>query len=293
MLIAIACMVVFMSYTLHQLRVFSSIVENKSVRKAAESIFLTPPAVTKQLQNLEDIVGVELFERKNNSLRLNRRGKCFYDLIKPILDKVDEINRIELPLLRGKKSNIRIGMAPIFEQSVFDGINKCIDHGFSFEYDLKVYEKLRLIKMLENYDIDVILAVISEDEVQDLKNKGFCVKMYHKIDFEMYASKKLLSRYGDLDTVLRESALILESKHRSKFGLSNIISFDCCLSVYNAIIQGVGYGFLPTFPLKPQERDDLVCIDKGVSLGSLCSYYAYRTKENDKLNIIKELFQDA
>lgn len=283
----------FMSYTLHQLRVFASIVENKSVRKAAESIFLTPPAVTKQLQNLEDIIELELFERKNNSLCLSREGKCFYDLIKPILDKIDEINRLELPVIRNKKSKIKIGMSPIFEQSVFDGINRCIDSGFSFEYDLKVYEKSRLIEMLENYDIDVILAVISEDEVQDLKNNGFCVKAYHKINFEMYASKKLLKRYGDLDAVLREAALILESKHRNKFGLSNIISFDCCLSVYNAIIQGVGYGFLPTFPLRPHEKEDLVRIDKGVSLSSICSYYAYRTKEDDKLNIVKELFQNT
>ncbi|MED7787856.1 LysR family transcriptional regulator [Francisella sp. 19X1-34] len=279
-----------MSYTLHQLRVFISIVENKSVRKAAENLFLTPPAVTKQLQNLEDIIEIELFERKNNSLRLNRKGKCFYDLIKSIVDRVDEVNKLELPLLRSKKSNIKIGMSPIFEQSVFDGINKCIDQGFSFEYDLKVYEKPRLIEMLESYSIDVILAVISDDEVQDLKNKGFNVRLYHRIDFDMYASKKLLKRYGNLDTVFRESALILESKQRNKFGLSNIISFDCCLSVYNAILQGVGYGFLPTFPLKPGENEDLVCIDKGVSLGSSYSYFVYRTKEQDKLNIINELF---
>ena len=105
-----------MSYTLHQLRVFISIVDNKSVRKAAENLFLTPPAVTKQLQNLEEIIEIELFERRNNSLSLNREGKCFYDLIKPVIDKVDEIDRLELPLLRSKKSNIRIGMSPIFEQ---------------------------------------------------------------------------------------------------------------------------------------------------------------------------------
>lgn len=282
-----------MSYTLHQLRVFISIVENKSVRKAAEILFLTPPAITKQLQNLEDLIEIELFERKNNSLNLSREGKCFYDLVKPLIERVDEINRLELPLLRGKKSKIKIGMSPIFEQSVFNGINKCIDHGFSFEYDLKIYEKLRLIEMLENYDIDVLLAVMNEDEVQDLKNKGYSINLYHKIDFNMYVSKKLLKRYGDLDTVFRESALILESKHRNKFGLSNVISFDCCLSVYNAIMQGVGYGFLPTFPLRPEENEDLVNIDKGVSLGSINSYYAYRTKEHDKLNIINQLFQDS
>lgn len=48
---------------------------------------------------------------------------------------------------------------------------------------------------------------------------------------------------------------------------------------------------LPTFPLRPDEKEDLVRIHKGVSLSSICSYYAYRSKEDDKLNIIKELLK--
>ncbi|MBY7734457.1 LysR family transcriptional regulator [Francisella philomiragia] len=280
-----------MQYTLHQLRVFAAVVENKSLRKAAEQLFITPPAVTKQLQNLEDIIDLELFERKNNSLNLNNEGERFYDLVKPILEKIDQVNRLELPILRNRRSKIRIGLLPIFEKSIFDAINRCIDNGTIFEYDLKVCKKTRLIEKLENNDIDVVLAVMSDEDVQDLKNKGYNVKLYNRIDFEMYVSKKLLKRYGSLETVFRKSVLILESKYRDKFRLSNIISFDCCLSVYNAIIQGVGYGFLPTFLVKSQEGKDLVNMDTELSLASLYIYYVYQTKESVKIDTIKNLFQ--
>lgn len=280
-----------MQYTLHQLRVFAAVVENKSLRKAAEQLFITPPAVTKQLQNLEDIIDLELFERKNNSLNLNNEGERFYDLVKPILGKIDQVNRLELPILRNRKSKIRIGLLPIFEKSIFDAINRCIDNGTIFEYDLKVCKKTRLIEKLENDDIDVVLAVMSDEEVHDLKNKGYNVKLYNRIDFEIYVSKKLLKRYGSLETVFRNSVLILESKYRDKFRLSNVISFDCCLSVYNAIIQGVGYGFLPTFIVESQQHKDLVNMDTELSLASLYSYYVYQTKESAKIDTIKNLFQ--
>lgn len=42
---------------------------------------------------------------------------------------------------------------------------------------------------------------MSDEEVHDLKNKGYNVKLYNRIDFEMYVSKKLLKRYGSLETV--------------------------------------------------------------------------------------------
>ncbi|MBK2094167.1 LysR family transcriptional regulator [Francisella philomiragia] len=280
-----------MQYTLHQLRVFAAVIENKSLRKAAEQLFITPPAVTKQLQNLEDIIDLELFERKSNSLNLNNEGERFYDLVKPILEKIDQVNRLELPILRNRKSKIRIGLLPIFEKSIFDAINRCIDNETIFEYDLKVCKKTRLIEKLENNDIDVVLAVMSDEEVHDLKNKGYNVKLYNRIDFEMYVSKKLLKRYGGLETVFRNSVLILESKYRDKFRLSNVISFDCCLSVYNAIIQGVGYGFLPTFLVESQQHKDLVNMDTELSLASLYSYYVYQTKESAKVDTIKNLFQ--
>ncbi|AJI53480.1 LysR family transcriptional regulator [Francisella philomiragia] len=280
-----------MQYTLHQLRVFAAVVENKSLRKAAEQLFITPPAVTKQLQNLEDIIDLELFERKNNSLNLNNEGERFYDLVKPILEKIDQVNRLDLPILRNRKSKIRIGLLPIFEKSIFDAINRCIDNGTIFEYDLKVCKKARLIEKLENNDVDVVLAVMSDEDVHDLKNKGYNVKLYNRIDFKMYVSKKLLKRYSSLEAVFRKSVLILESKYRDKFRLSNVISFDCCLSVYNAIIQGVGYGFLPTFLVMSQEGKDLVNMDTELSLASLYSYYVYQTKESAKIDTIKNLFQ--
>lgn len=55
-----------MNYTIHQLRVFATVVEEQSLRQSAEKLFLTPPALTKQLQNLEEILEFNLFDRTNS-----------------------------------------------------------------------------------------------------------------------------------------------------------------------------------------------------------------------------------
>ena len=57
-----------MNFTLHQLRIFMSVVENRSVTKASEALHMTQPAVSIQLRNLQlqfdmpltEVVGLSL-----------------------------------------------------------------------------------------------------------------------------------------------------------------------------------------------------------------------------------------
>lgn len=48
-----------------QLATFISVVENGSFTKAADALFITPPAIMKQINALEDRLGVTLFARTN------------------------------------------------------------------------------------------------------------------------------------------------------------------------------------------------------------------------------------
>lgn len=43
-----------MNFTLHQLKVFTTIVENKSITKAANELNMTQPAASIQLKNFQD-----------------------------------------------------------------------------------------------------------------------------------------------------------------------------------------------------------------------------------------------
>lgn len=282
-----------MNYTLHQLKVFTTIVKYKSLREAAKRLFLTPPAITKQLQNLEEILEIDLFERKNKKLVITDKGESFYNLISPILEKFDEINHIDLPDLRSSIPKVKIAMSQIFEQSVFNKINIFLNDTPSFDYDLIVDHKRNVIEKILNYDVDVAIVVLSQEELTEIRKQGFYVSLYYHIEFDAYVSSDLLDKYRSFDEMLNKSKFIMEAKLMKGSDIKNIMSLSSCMSVLNAIHQGLGYGFLPTVLLKNQDKKSLIKINDKLyhRESALNSYYVYKFGNTKKSKLIQELFK--
>ncbi len=66
-----------MNLSFRQLRVFLAVAEHGSVTRAAESMHLTPPAVSMQIKEIESQVGLQLFDRAGRSVSLSTAGEYF------------------------------------------------------------------------------------------------------------------------------------------------------------------------------------------------------------------------
>ncbi|MCL1677773.1 LysR substrate-binding domain-containing protein [Elizabethkingia miricola] len=73
-----------------RLKIFCSAAEHKSFTKAAQLNFITQPAVTKNIKELEGELGVSLFERKNARVELTQAGKVYYEYAQQLLKVYDE-----------------------------------------------------------------------------------------------------------------------------------------------------------------------------------------------------------
>ena len=60
-------------------RVFYICAKCDSFVEASRKLYVSQPAVSKQIKNLEDLLGTKLFYRNNNGLRLTKDGKQLYD----------------------------------------------------------------------------------------------------------------------------------------------------------------------------------------------------------------------
>ena len=279
-----------MNYTLQQLRAFVTVVELKNLRKSAEKLFLSPPALTKQLQNLEDILGFKLFDRKNNRLNLNDKGQALYAMLEPVLAQIDKINHIAIPSLKAKKPSLRIALSHIFEQSLFYKINQLVHKEPLFGYDLVISNKDMVIQYLLKYEVDVIVVVLKQDEIENLERQGFVVNYYYDISFDAYVSKKSIL-VGNVATELKPLKLILQSEHKNKFPLVDTINFSSYVTIFNAIRQGIGYGFLPTVLLTEEEKNELLNINHELDqrISKVKSYYVYLDK-TPKTEDIQRIF---
>jgi LysR family transcriptional regulator, glycine cleavage system transcriptional activator len=70
------------------LKGFEAAARHLSFTKAAEELFLTQSAVSRQILALEEFLGASLFERKHKSLALTEAGALYMRAIGPVLDQV-------------------------------------------------------------------------------------------------------------------------------------------------------------------------------------------------------------
>ncbi|MBR5930614.1 MAG: LysR family transcriptional regulator [Lachnospiraceae bacterium] len=78
--------------TTQQISYFLKLAEELNYTSVARSFFITQPTLSKQIVNLENELGVTLFTRDHNSVKLTPAGKRFYDRMKPVfMDLMDAI----------------------------------------------------------------------------------------------------------------------------------------------------------------------------------------------------------
>jgi len=65
-----------------QIKCFITVVEEKSFAKAANSLFISQPAISKSISKMEDELGFLLLERRAGALRLTTEGNALYEFFK-------------------------------------------------------------------------------------------------------------------------------------------------------------------------------------------------------------------
>ena len=73
------------------LEAFVSVVDRGSIVAAATHLHLTQSAVTRRIQNLEDVLGSPLLDRQTRPLKPTRAGKETYEFAKPVLSSVNDL----------------------------------------------------------------------------------------------------------------------------------------------------------------------------------------------------------
>lgn len=93
----------------HKLKAFCTVAETKSFSKTSEIIHLTQPAVSLQIQALEEIYETKLFDRSSSSINLTPAGEILYKYAKDILSLYAETEK-EIGKITGlTKGDITVG----------------------------------------------------------------------------------------------------------------------------------------------------------------------------------------
>jgi DNA-binding transcriptional LysR family regulator len=97
---------------LRHLRYFVAVAEEENVSRAALKLRVSQPGVSRQIQDLEDEIGFQLFERSAKSLKLTDAGKTFLTEAKSVLQHADDAVKKARAISGGTNGEINVGYAP-------------------------------------------------------------------------------------------------------------------------------------------------------------------------------------
>lgn len=103
---------------LRHLRYFVVLGRELHFAKAADKLFITQPALSKQIQQLEDELSVKLFERTKRNVKLTEAGRYLLDESQYILNHLEQVVEATQRKAEGEEGEVRIGFVGSAMQNV-------------------------------------------------------------------------------------------------------------------------------------------------------------------------------
>mgnify|MGYP001634844110 FL=1 len=178
-----------------QLETFLRVADAGSFNKAAEEAYITATAVIKQINLLEDSLGVKLFERTHRGLILTKAGKSLYQDAKYIIQYCkDSVTRAK-NAMQEDTAVIRIGTSPMTPAQLLMQIcpkiqEQCPDLKFQIVPYENTPENAREILANLGKNIDVVGGIFDETMLDlrrcaglELSREPFCcaVSIHHRL----------------------------------------------------------------------------------------------------------------
>ncbi len=99
----------------HQLDAFIRVADMGSFGKAAESMYISPPALIQQINLLEGRCGFKLFNRSNHGVKLTPAGKSLYEDAKTLIHLSDDALQKASRLADQSETTVRIGTSLLYK----------------------------------------------------------------------------------------------------------------------------------------------------------------------------------
>src|SRR6266446_3374931 len=94
---------------LRHLRYFVAVGEDQHYGQAAQRLRVAQPALSRQIQNLEEEIGFKLFDRLARGVKISAAGKLFLEDARRILQQVDEATKRARRVASGQSGTLRVG----------------------------------------------------------------------------------------------------------------------------------------------------------------------------------------
>ena len=251
-------------FTLDQLRILKAIVDEGSFKKAADSLYVTQPAVSLQVQNLEKQLEIAIFDRGGRKAELTEGGKILLNYCEKILGQCQETCKALEDLNNLKGGSLVIGASQTTGTYLMPRMIGLFRQKYpEVSVQLQVHSTRRTGWNLANGEID--LAIIGGQLPPEL-TKSLEVIPYATDELALVLPvKHPLARLEELnkEDLYRLSFVTLDNQSTTRKVVDKLLSsygidiqrlriemeLNSLESIKNAVQSGLGAAFLPVISI--------------------------------------------
>lgn len=253
---------------LYQLQSFVTVISEGSMTGAADKLFLTQPAISQQIRNLEEDLGVDLLVRGVRQIKPTLQGEVLFDYAKRILQLSNQAEVAVKAMGAELTGQLRVGTLDSIGVQLMSPIaSRLLKHNPELNIKIEYGRGDDLIRLFKNNELDILILPEVETEFSDqlgdaekkflfkeemwLVGTGKDTDMPKQIDIPEYTRYPIILFTGEypkfnrtLETAVKKAGVELQPTFES----TNVGTLK------RVIESGLGWGFLPSLAIKKQVR---------------------------------------
>lgn len=238
------------------LKYFLAVAEELHYRRAAEKLFISQPGLSRQIKQLEENLGITLFERHNRKVVLTAAGKYLQKEVQQHLKHLETIFSHAKQIDEGKDGNLKFGYVGSAMQEIIPNLLVNLKNTYpNISYGLKEMDNQSQIESLLTNDIDIgfIRAerVPRSLEMHPLTQETFCIVLPKTHEIQT-------SNFESLAQFKNESFILFDPKYSASYyekvmqifddhGFAPIVTHNTihAASIYKLVAHGFGISIVP------------------------------------------------
>ena len=218
-----------MEQNLSTYRIFFEVAKQGNISKAAESLYISQPAISKTIVRLEDNLNVKLFKRNSRGVSLTEEGEVLFRHVQEAIHHIEEAESALQKMKDYHIGHLDIGASTTLCRYVLlPYLKKFMEEFPNIQINLKNQDSAKNLQVLDAQDIDLALVaipkhlspnqkVVLEQDVEDIfvASPKYIenLKVLHGSDFSLFKNAtvmlmddKNVSRHY-IDMYIRENQL--------------------------------------------------------------------------------------
>lgn len=277
-----------MHYTIHQLQIFLKVIQNRSVTKASEELFMTQPAVSIQLKNFQDQFDIPLTEVMGRQLYVTDFGSEIGAIAERIILELENINyksKAYQGIMTGK---LRISSASTGKYVIPHFLTGFLELHTGIDLSLDVTNRSKVIESLKNNEADFSLVSVLPEKLN--------IEEEILLENKLYFVGNNPSNFKDKALIYREEGSATRAAMEKHFGAKESkvrkrMELTSNEAIKQAVVAGLGNSIMPLIGIRNELQNGQLHILPSVGL-PISTEWRLIWAKGKKLSPVSQAFLD-